>query len=786
MKPFKEFLLLGTVFITGASSLIVEVVGLRVLSPYYGNTIFTVSSVVSVILFALSCGYYLGGKLADRRASLRSFFGLIFVSGIVLLLFYSLGAILLPVLGAKLSIVLGPLVSAMLLFFPGAMLLGTLSPYAVKLQSIHLGKESVGSATGGIFFWSTLGSIGGSLSAGFVLIPRFGIDRILIANGLVLSLLGLAPLLFLGDARKKIVLPIVALICALGTTAGAARYSRRDALYVKDGVYQKISIYDGEYNGRPTRFFQQDQNSAGAGEGAMFLDSDEPTDLVYDYTRYYALYKIFTPQVQNALVIGGGAYSVPKALLREIPQASVDVVDIEPSLFSLGQRFFKLTESPRLHNHVEDGRRFLRDSQTKYDLIFSDVYYSFFSVPPHFATKEFFTIAREKLAPNGIFIANMIGDLSRQPQSLVMAVIKTFQLVFPNTYVFAVSWPDKTDSQNIMLVAYNSDQHIDLNSRSILASSDPLLRSLPSRLVDVNRRFDLSPYPVLTDNYSPVEYLTAQVLERAFGTTKAIDGEEMLADVAQQQRYGARVAGAPGHQKEKEFLSAEMNLLAQDVEFQNWKPAAENGESTNIVAHFFASAKRRVLLATRYDSRGRSSAADAAGVAVLAELARAFGDLNVPPSVGIDMVFLDGSDAAPSSSPGSGDAQPSAGSIYFAQHLRDLYGDEKPVAAIVLDGVCRPGAIIRKDHYSVAHAAEQVEAVWSAARRASRDMFPDATAPQVNGDQMPLIEVGIPSVLLAEESKGQTADAECSARTLEDVGLALLNYLAPPDRLAEK
>src|SRR5262249_11964336 len=153
----------------------------------------------------------------------------------------------------------------------------------------------------------------------------------------------------------------------------AARHARRDILYVRDGVYQKIAIYDAEYGGRPTRFFQQDQNSAGAGEGAMFLDSDNPADLVYDYTKYYALYKIFTPRVENALVIGGGAYSVPKALLRELPQATIDVVDIEPSLFSLGKTYFRLPDSPRLQNHVEDGRRFLSGSAKRYDLIFSDV-----------------------------------------------------------------------------------------------------------------------------------------------------------------------------------------------------------------------------------------------------------------------------------------------------------------------------------------------------------------------------------------------------------------------------
>jgi spermidine synthase len=573
------------------------------------------------------------------------------------------------------------------------------------------------------------------------------------------------------------VLPVVGLACAVGATAFAARHSRRDALYVKDGVYQKISIYDSEYNGRPTRFFQQDQNSAGAGEGAMFLDSDDPGDLVYDYTRYYALYKIFTPNVENALVIGGGAYSVPKALLHEIPQASIDVVDIEPSLFSLGQRYFKLPDSPRLHNHVEDGRRFLWDSATKYDLIFSDVYYSFFSVPPHFATKEFFALAQEKLAPGGIFVANMIGDLSRQPRSLVMAVIKTFQLVFSNTYVFAVSWPDKTDSQNIMLVAYNSDRRIDFSSRAILASSDPFLRSLPFKLVDVEHRFDLSAYPVLTDNYAPVEYLTAKVLERAFGATKAIDGDEMLADVAQQQRYGTRIPGSVEHEKEKDFLSAEMKLLAQDVKFQTWKQAGAAGQSaelTNIVAHFFTSAKRRVLFATRYDSHSRSSAEEVSGAAILIELARAFGDLNVPPSVGIDMAFFDGAGAEKA----SGIVQPSVGSAYFAQHLGDLYSDQKPVAAIVLDGLCRSGIRVRKDPASVASSGDQVSAFWNAAQHASREMFADVPGPQVNGDQIPLIQAGIPSVFLADAGTSD-ATAECSARTLETVGQSLMNYVVP-------
>src|SRR3972149_6884426 len=109
-------LLQAVVFVTGAVVLIIEITALRILSPYYGNTIFTASSVISVILAALSLGYYTGGKLADKQASLRTFFGIIFLSGLCLLSLHLIAAILLPLLSVTLSISGGPLISSVVLF----------------------------------------------------------------------------------------------------------------------------------------------------------------------------------------------------------------------------------------------------------------------------------------------------------------------------------------------------------------------------------------------------------------------------------------------------------------------------------------------------------------------------------------------------------------------------------------------------------------------------------------------------------------------------------------------
>ena len=74
---FNKFALPFVVFITGACVLIIEIVATRILSPYFGNTIFTVSSVIGIVLAALSMGYYFGGKLADKTSSARVFYTII-------------------------------------------------------------------------------------------------------------------------------------------------------------------------------------------------------------------------------------------------------------------------------------------------------------------------------------------------------------------------------------------------------------------------------------------------------------------------------------------------------------------------------------------------------------------------------------------------------------------------------------------------------------------------------------------------------------------------------------
>lgn len=507
MRLLRRAWLPATVFVTGACVLVIEVLALKILSPYFGNTLYSASSVISVVLAALSFGYWFGGRLADRsKADVRLFFGIIAVSGLLVLFMRYLQGGLLPYLGYQLPLAVGSLVMALLLFFLPSFVLGLLSPFAVALQQKQMKQQGVGTTAGQIFFFSTLGSIAGSLATGFVLVPVFGVSAIVIGTGLALFALGIIPLAALGIGRRLTGAAVLLAIMTAIVAAGARARDGRNVVYAHDGVYEKIMIFDGSYNGRTVRFLQQDTSNS----AAMYLDADD-SELAYAYTYYYGLHRLFVPRVDRALVIGGGAYSIPKALLRELPDVRVDVSEIEPRLPELAKEYFRLPNDPRLTNYVQDGRRMLHDTSNRYDLIFGDAYHSMYSVPAHLTTEEFMRLVRDRLTPRGVFVANLIGSLQTDGPSFIWSEIRTMQQVFPQVYVFAVSGPGVTSAQNIIVVGSMRVERLDINDPALRQSGDPLLAGLAERYVETaDLAFDR--HPVLTDNYAPVDYLISKVL----------------------------------------------------------------------------------------------------------------------------------------------------------------------------------------------------------------------------------------------------------------------------------
>lgn len=502
--------LLLSVTLTGMAVLIVEITATRMLAPFFGNSIFTISSVIGIVLAALGLGYYAGGALADRRPSERWFFSLIVIAGFSILLLHLLNALLLPRIAYRLSLINGPLIVSLLMFFLPALFLAMLSPFAITLLHARASGEGVGHASGLVFFWSTLGSIAGALGTGFVLIPRWGISDVILAVGSGLVLLGAIGLVLTRTLRR--IIPVG--LALLGLTCGLALYQvpamqPQGVVFAADGLYERIVIRDMPHQGRTARVLWQDRNVS----GGVYLDDGR---MAFDYTRYFDLYRLFTPELKTALAIGGGAYNVPAAILRDSPRAIVDVAEIDPMLHTLAIRYFALPVDPRLRNHVLDGRRFLHDTPERYDLIFSDAYRSFVSAPPQFTTREFFSLAKSRLKDEGVLIANFYGSLALESRATIYAVLRTMRSVFPQVYVVATANPESEELQNFIFVGHNvpeRDRRIDLRRAAAVEFAYPTLRGIAALELKPAQAL-LDSYPVLTDDFAPVEYYAASTIRQ--------------------------------------------------------------------------------------------------------------------------------------------------------------------------------------------------------------------------------------------------------------------------------
>lgn len=792
-RRLRHAVLPAVVFLTGACVLVIEVAATRVLSPYFGNTIYSYSSILGVVLAALSIGYYFGGRLADKRPSPKLFYGIIAAGGASVLLLHLLTITLLPWLSRHLSIISGPLVSSLALFLLPAILLGTLSPFAIKLQQTAASEKGIGTIAGEMFFWSTLGSIAGSLSTGFILTPLFGVDAIILGTGVFLITLGLLPLMLLNKGRRFRAISSAALVIAMilaiqAPTAAGILAARQGVLYSQDGVYERLLVYDGEFKGRPARYFQQDRSNS----GAMYLDSDE---LVYEYTKYYSLYKLTNPDVRDALVIGGGAYSIPKAIMKDLPQAKVTVSEIEPSLYDLGKKYFNVKDSPKLINSTEDGRRLLANSPSGYDLIFSDVYYSLYSIPHHFTTQEFFRLAHDRLNDDGIFIANLIGTMDRDKPSLFLSEMRTFQTAFPNSYFFAARSPYASGTQNIMFVGIKGDKKLDLTSPEITGSSDAVIRNLAAKAVDP-ARFNLKEHAILTDNYSPVEHFTAPLLARRHDGSQP-DGQAMMELIRQQLAYGPRHVGAPGHEDLARFIEAEARSISPATSVQKWREKDTDGKEyglKNIVMRLQPDNPRRIILGAHYDSKRTANldpkdkqaampgANDAgSGVAVLLETAKVLAASDEQLPVGIDFVFFDAEEGLPNLGTESGGWRP-VGSQYFAANLSQYYPERLAEGGVVVDMVCDKDLGIHQDLASLQYAPSQTRKFWEIGNRITPGAFLPDNGLTISDDHTALNEAGIPSFDVIDfdyppfHTTGDTLD-KCSPDSLTTVSRTVLEYL---------
>ncbi len=482
----KKYSLEIAVFMGGAIVMVYELVGSRILAPYVGTSTFVWTSLIGVILASLSLGYWLGGKLADEEPNLSNFSWLLFFSSVLIFLTWMFKETILDMTSIIVDNRWRALISAIILFVPASFFLGMLSPYAVRLKLDNI--KVSGKTVGNLYALSTLGSIVGTFLAGFLLIPTLGTNQILLLLALLLSLTAL--LVYRGRTWwLKLSLALLLLILLIfgvnPTVVQAANFVDLDT------QYSRVWIYDMERDGQMARVLMKDDKP----QSAMYLESNE---LVFFYAKFYNLAEYFVPDMKQALMIGGAAYSYPKYFLQNYPGVNLDVVEIDPKLTQLAYKYFALEDHDDLKIIHDDGRIFLNNNQKKYDVIFGDAFASYYSVPHHLTTIEAVERIYDSLTDNGVTIINVISAIEGKTSDFFQAEYTTFNQLFERVYAFPVNYPENPARvQNIMLVAVKGDKSFDFNSL------DPEIQGMLDHLY-------LNPVIndalILTDNFAPVEY----------------------------------------------------------------------------------------------------------------------------------------------------------------------------------------------------------------------------------------------------------------------------------------
>ncbi|HXL65240.1 MAG TPA: fused MFS/spermidine synthase [Xanthobacteraceae bacterium] len=426
-------------FITGAIVMSFEMLGSRYLGPFFGSGIFTWASLISTVLAALCVGYFLGGAIADRHPSVIVLAGIVAVGSIYLVVLPTFAQPVLQFFVWSIDdIKLGSLLSALaIMFFPVA-LLGTYSPFAIRL--LLPSRANSGLVSGTVYGVSTAGSILGTLGTTFYLIPLIGSRAITFTlgiSGLVASALLLAGSRAGGRARLGglVVLVATSLLSMPASPLSAEELFdaqiRADLLKHKDGLIAHVeTAYNDIFVGKVQTLLKMSFQWKGWYFYESAVNLADGDDLPMLYARVVGLAAIYPQDVKRVLVLGLGGGAVPLYLAHFLPDATVDSVEVDPGVIEAAKKYFGLRETERFHLIEGDGRLYLNRHSEKYDIIVLDAFSGSY-IPFHMMTKEFYQLVREHLAPHGVVAINILPSVK-----LYDSNVRTLKLVFDNLDFF--------------------------------------------------------------------------------------------------------------------------------------------------------------------------------------------------------------------------------------------------------------------------------------------------------------------------------------------------------------
>jgi spermidine synthase len=496
-------LLLPLVFISGMASLAVEFGAARLLAPYFGTSLYVWGVLIGLVLVYLSVGYVIGGRLADRYPrdevlyQITAWAGLWI--GVIPLVSYPI--LLISQQGFKelsVGLVAGTLLAVVLLFAAPVILLGCVSPFAIRLllKDVATG----GNTAGRVYALSTAGSILGTFLPVFWFIPSYGTRPTLEGFGLALvvaSIAGLWP-----RRRLYAAFALAVILAWVFLPSGIKPPQVGQLIYEKESAYHYIQVVQV---GTKTELVLN--------EGQAVHSIYDPGNLLtggpWDYMVIADAFRpaqSSEPRPKDVAILGlAGGTSARQLTAAFGTDVNITGVEIDSEILNVARRYFHLYESPNVHAVDADARYWLDTQAGKYDVVVMDAYRQPY-IPFHLTTREFFSEVRGHLRPGGVAVVN--AGRTSTDYRLVDAIASTMAAVYPSVYLV-----DVPQFANTLVYASTEPTTLDDVKHNLGLFTSPVAQTVASSAM-TEGRLRVSQYhgQVFTDDLAPVERLIDEII----------------------------------------------------------------------------------------------------------------------------------------------------------------------------------------------------------------------------------------------------------------------------------
>jgi spermidine synthase len=494
--------LLPLIFVSGMASLGVEFGAARLLAPYFGTSLYVWGVLIGLVLIYLSAGYVIGGRLADRRPDDALLFQITAWAGlwIGVIPLVSYPILLASQQGFKdlsAGLVAGTLLAVVLMFAVPVILLGCVSPFAIRLLLKNV--ETGGNTAGRVYALSTAGSILGTFLPVFWFIPTYGTRPTLEGFGLVLvvvSVLGLWP-----RRRLYASFAVAVLLAWIALPVGIKPPAVGTLLTEKDSAYNYIQVVQ---TGTTTELILNE----GQAIHSIYNSQDNLTHGYWDYllvANAFQSAQASAPSPRSLAILGlAGGTTARQYRLAYGDSVDITGVEIDPAILDIGHRYFHLGDA-HAHEVVSDARYWLDTQAGHYDVIVLDAYRQPY-IPFHLTTEEFFAQVRDHLNPGGVAAVNV--GRTQTDYRLVAAIASTMAAVYTNVYLI-----DDPNFENTLVFGTTEPVSIDDIKHNLGLVSAPLASSAAQTAL-AEGRLRVSPYhgQVYTDDLAPVEQLIDEII----------------------------------------------------------------------------------------------------------------------------------------------------------------------------------------------------------------------------------------------------------------------------------